>query len=546
MVRCSDNVFFDISNTDFTIDAAAAPDYTFSYNGGVQTACVGTAGSFNFVVNTASIGGYNDPLNLSVTSAPLGVNVAFSSNPINPGDDVTVTVSNYAGLSVGSYTVTVQSSSTAGNKSTDLDFSLSPAPMAPDLVEPLDGALDADLLPTLSWNSVSGATTYRLEVATDIAFSNVVETINTSNTSATLNNALTGATLYYWRVTSGSTECGLINDSTPRSFETESCYLYSFSGSVPISPGAPANYTATINVPDNGNITDVDLINLDITHTWVGDLQVQLESPGGTLRTLFSYDCGSSDDVLLSFDDEAADALSCPYNTGNKVRPEETLDAFDGQLMNGSWMLRVRDNADQDGGNINGWNLKVCTNNFNALPVEWLMFRATAEQEHVLLYWQTTAEVDNAGFELERRAEHEEQFKPIGWVDPKTEGSAVNDYYYQDQEVRAGITYYYRIRQLDYSGSYSYSAIQAVQMKGELPQWQFYPNPVQDQLQVRVWNTTDVIELRVYNSQGQLQWYDQDTGTNEQTLDLSNWPRGVYWLQFKAGPWTHTERLLKL
>lgn len=546
MVRCSDNVFFDISNVNFTIDAAAMPDYTFSYGGGTESACEGSNGSFVFLVNSASIGGYSDPLTLSATSTPLGVSVAFSANPINPGTDVLVTVSNFGSLSAGNYTVTVQSSSTGGNKTVDLPFTLTNAPAAPSLAAPANMATDVDLFPVFDWNSVAIATSYTLEVADDVNFNNVILTENTGNTEFTMTSPLNGETTYYWRVTSGNAECGNVNTSSVRSFDTQACYYYSSTGTVAISSGAPADYTSDINIPHSGDIDDIDLVNLDITHTWAGDLQVQLESPAGTIRTMFSYECGNVDDVLLTFDDEASNALSCPLNTGDKVQPSQTLDGFDNETMAGNWVLRLRDNANQDGGQLNGWNLKVCTSNFSILPVEWLSFAAQEKDRTVELQWQTTAEENNLGFDIERRADYETDFQAIGWVDATVAARNINDYYFLDQQVKSGVTYYYRLRQLDYSGSYSYSEIKSVKISGEEPQWQLYPNPAKDQLHLRLWNIATSAEITVFNSQGQLVFRQGELEAGEQFLDLSTWHNGIYWIQLKAGPTVRTERVLKL
>ncbi len=545
MVRCSDNIFFDISNVNFTIDVASVPDYTFTYSGGVPSVCEGSSTSLNFVVNSAGIGGYNDPLNLSTTSAPVGVTTNFSANPINPGDDVTVTVGNFVSLSPGSYTVTILSTSTAGNQSVDLNFDILAAPPAPSLISPADGTTDAELFPTFNWTASSGATSYLLEVADSPSFSNIVASVNTSNTSTTLDDALGGESLYYWRVTSGNASCSFVNTSSAFDLETESCFFYSFSGNIPIDPGSPDDYLSTVNIPHSGTINDVDILNLDITHTWVGDLRASIESPAGTERALFNSDCGSADDLLLSFDDEAGSAISCPRNTGAKVTPFETLDAFDGQAMSGIWTLNVRDNANQDGGSINGWGVKVCTDNFSILPVEWLSFSAKAEKDHIHLQWQTADELDNAGFDIERRSEHETEFRPINWVDANQDPGAVNDYQYVDASVKAGTRYYYRLKQQDYSGDFAYSEIRSARIEADEPQWEVYPNPLREALQIRIWNTNEVTEVLLFSSQGQHLRTFQLQDETLQPLDLSALPNGVYWIHVRNGSWVDATRIIK-
>ncbi len=131
-----------------------------------------------------------------------------------------------------------------------------------------------------------------------------------------------------------------------------------------ISPNLPGVYNATlnINVPSNGKIMDINLTNLVIEHTWVGDLTVQLISPLGTTVTVANFGgCGGTDNVSINFDDEAAPgAYPCPPNNAGTYIPSSLLSAFDGQLVNGTWTLRITDNANFDGGALVGWGIKAC------------------------------------------------------------------------------------------------------------------------------------------------------------------------------------------
>ncbi|HVE82895.1 MAG TPA: DNA/RNA non-specific endonuclease [Myxococcales bacterium] len=85
---------------------------------------------------------------------------------------------------------------------------------------------------------------------------------------------------------------------------------------------------------------DVDLkslkANLDVNHTWRGDLVVKLTSPSGTTATLANREGGSSDDIKGSFD------LS---------------ETFKGESTKGDWTLTVEDRAGRDEGTLNTWSL---------------------------------------------------------------------------------------------------------------------------------------------------------------------------------------------
>ena len=76
-------------------------------------------------------------------------------------------------------------------------------------------------------------------------------------------------------------------------------------------------------------------VAVDIVHTYIGDLRVQLIGPSGTAYTLKAYGTGGS-----------TDNLSTTY----------TVNASS-EVANGVWQLRVQDNAAADTGYINSWKL---------------------------------------------------------------------------------------------------------------------------------------------------------------------------------------------
>lgn len=105
------------------------------------------------------------------------------------------------------------------------------APTAPTLVSPANGATGQVLQPTFTWNAVSGADSYSLEVATDAGFSNVVITESgLTGTNYTPTSDLNSVTTYYWRVQAAN-GAGNSPYSTVYSFTTEEAaaaahYLY--------------------------------------------------------------------------------------------------------------------------------------------------------------------------------------------------------------------------------------------------------------------------------------------------------------------------------
>ena len=65
----------------------------------------------------------------------------------------------------------------------------------------------------------------------------------------------------------------------------------------------------TVDIPTNQGILDLDVYRVDIQHTWIGDLEVDLVAPNGDEVSLFDRSCGGQNDILASFDDGNCGAL---------------------------------------------------------------------------------------------------------------------------------------------------------------------------------------------------------------------------------------------
>jgi subtilisin-like proprotein convertase family protein len=98
-------------------------------------------------------------------------------------------------------------------------------------------------------------------------------------------------------------------------------------------------------------------VNLSINHTHVSDLRVRLISPDGTSVQLVNRRGGSSDNIRVTFDDEATTNISNAATLSGTFRPERTLSAFDGKNASGRWRLEIVDSARLDVGVFNSIQL---------------------------------------------------------------------------------------------------------------------------------------------------------------------------------------------
>lgn len=130
---------------------------------------------------------------------------------------------------------------------------------------------------------------------------------------------------------------------------------------IPISTTGNVTYNSVINVPGGGAITDVN-VTINITHTWDADLDIFLISPSGTQVELTTDNGNDGDNYINTiFDQQATTPITsgtAPF-TGAFI-PEGNLSNFNGQDAAGNWTLRIVDDANQDGGQLNFWTLEVC------------------------------------------------------------------------------------------------------------------------------------------------------------------------------------------
>ena len=90
-----------------------------------------------------------------------------------------------------------------------------------------------------------------------------------------------------------------------------------------------------ITVADSGTATSVT-VAVDITHTYIGDLKIDLIAPDGTTELVRSRSGGGTDDIDQTYTPD-----------------------FEGESIAGTWTLRIRDNANLDSGTLNSWTLTI-------------------------------------------------------------------------------------------------------------------------------------------------------------------------------------------
>jgi len=379
MVVCSDNIFFDISDEDFSINEPTEPTFVMAVSPLSLEVC-SDVDTVNYDLDLAAFLGFDQTVNLSATGVPANATVTFSDNAIFPTSTATVTIGNLSAVATGIYEIIL--SGTTDSVSTDRSVQLRVTNGTLNdltLGLPADGASDQELNVELSWEAIPSATGYFLEIATNPAFGAAV--IETATFAADINTYrpqnLLSNTVYYWRLAADNI-CGRGASSAFFAFQTvgDNCITYA-SEDVPliIAEDSQATYTATITIPDDFAISAVTT-SMEVAHTWVGDLDALLQSPQGQEISLFdqpgtetsNFGC-DGDNLLLTFDDTAENdasvlAETCGdqggYAINGTFQPIEPLGSLAGSSSLGVWSLSITDYFDQDGGQLESWTLDIC------------------------------------------------------------------------------------------------------------------------------------------------------------------------------------------
>ncbi|HYU34317.1 MAG TPA: proprotein convertase P-domain-containing protein [Thermoanaerobaculia bacterium] len=205
----------------------------------------------------------------------------------------------------------------------------------------------------VSWTASAGATSYNILRST--VSGGPYTLAGTSATTSFSDTMLTCNTAYFY-VVQAVGACTSAN-SAQATATTLTCsgggnqvLTFSASPALAIPDNNTTGVTSTINVASSMTITSVS-VNVGITHTFQGDLEVALIGPDNTTVLLHNRTGGGTDNINTT------------YNI--TTRSAQALSAFTGKNTSGAWKLRVRDLAAADVGTLNTW--KVTFNGYYTL-----------------------------------------------------------------------------------------------------------------------------------------------------------------------------------
>jgi hypothetical protein len=172
------------------------------------------------------------------------------------------------------------------------------------------------------------------------------------------------------------------------------------------------------------------------------------------------------------------------------------------------------------------------------VPVELTSFAASVSDGKVNLNWATASETNNYGFEVERKAEGQE-FSKIGFVSGFGTTTETKSYSFEDNTVSSGV-YTYRLKQVDFDGTFEYSNEVEVDMTpSTFSLSQNYPNPFNPSTKINFSLASDSkVTLKIFDVLGQevttLVNGTLSAGVHNLNFNASSLNSGVYFYTIEA------------
>lgn len=189
--------------------------------------------------------------------------------------------------------------------------------------------------------------------------------------------------------------------------------------------------------------------------------------------------------------------------------------------------------------------------NVQPLPVELASFTGTSNGNNVMLNWSTITELNNTGFDIERKSLKDSAWKKITFLGGAGNSNSSITYKYEDRNL-ASDKYNYRLKQIDNNGNYKYYTLQneitvGVPNKFELSQ--NYPNPFNPTTKINFNLPADAkVQLSVYDMTGRLvgtliENQNFSAGYHTVQFNGSALSSGTYFYRISAGEFVQTKKM---
>jgi hypothetical protein len=307
-------------------------------------------------------------------------------------------------------------------------------------------------------------------------------------------------------------------------------------------------YSAAANADDDDDTNDEDgvnvayftsnpLFNTDAAYT----LPVRASNTTGIAAYMYGY-LDFNGNGVFDKNTERSQMMTVPNNSNNALFNLQWKGLTAGKAGNSFVRIRISSDSTElrygsgyaKSGEVEDYQIPI---NANTLPVELIAFTAEGlENNTAKLIWSTASEFNNDYFEIERSG-NDNNWSTIGQVKGNGNSFSLINYSFIDEKPENG-TNYYRLKQVDFDGTFKYSSVVAASFTiksniAEKNDITIYPNPTNDVVWVKSSANVSQQEQKqidVFDTKGQ-QLYSAPQKENVQQIDLKYYENGMYYIK---------------
>jgi len=185
------------------------------------------------------------------------------------------------------------------------------------------------------------------------------------------------------------------------------------------------------------------------------------------------------------------------------------------------------------------------------LPVELIAFNASVTNSNIFLSWTTNSELNNSGFEIQRKKENSD-WANIGFINGAGTSNNQHSYSFNDNNLQSG-RYKYRLKQIDFNGNFEYHYLAnevSIGLPNSFVLSQNYPNPFNPVTKINfALPSTLNVTLKIYDVSGKevarlINNEIRNAGNYSVDFDGSKLSSGVYFYRLEAGSFTGIKKMM--
>ena len=196
--------------------------------------------------------------------------------------------------------------------------------------------------------------------------------------------------------------------------------------------------------------------------------------------------------------------------------------------------------------NLIGGSTQVCVYDAaGLLPIELSYFRAVSTEKTVMLKWQTTAEINNAFMTVERSTNGKD-FTAIETIDGAGDSHEIINYELEDRSPATGMNYY-RLLQVDYDGTETFSEIVTIKFNDNRLDLNLYPTIVQEEVNLDLTSfENESVGIDILDATGRVLLNKVANSSEIFTLNIGNLNlnEGMYYVRCQSASQTTTGKFL--